>query len=75
MEKAREETTEVNDFAFRKAAERVLERFAEAYERAEEDGGRVALLIEVDMTRGCEEPPREESGRAMRWPWKRGGRA
>lgn len=75
MKEAKKETTEVNDFAFREAAEHVLKRFAEAYGRAEEEGGRVTLLIEVDMTRGCEEQPHKESGRAVRWPWKKGGRA
>lgn len=73
MKEAKKETTEVNDFAFRKAAERVLERFADAYARAEAEEGRVTLQIEIDMTEGRERRSREGHGRAMRWPWARKG--
>lgn len=73
MKEAKKETTEVNDFAFRKAAEHVLKRFADAYARAEAGEGRVTLQIEIDMTGGREERSREGRGRAMRWPWARKG--
>lgn len=75
MPEPRKGSAEANDFAFRKAAERVLERFAEAWERAEAEGGCVTIQIEIDMREQREERPLEQIGRAMRWPWtKKGGR-